>query len=182
VVTGLATDTTIITLPLNRMWWTPSRMSAWPSSWCAPTSAPTRLPRARRGTRTCSKVRLVCPPFPSFLAYTLSDTLFRPFLTPPHPPLYLSTHADPAAAEAANAGPGGLPNPIPQRLLTKYIMYARSNVRPQINDVDQDKIERLYVDLRRESKQCGGVRACLFRVSVREMGAVGLFFFFGASY
>ena len=59
------------------------------------------------------------------------------------------------AAGLAGAGVGA--GPIPQRLLTKYIMYARSNVRPQINDVDQDKIERLYVDLRRESKQCGGV-------------------------
>lgn len=76
------------------------------------------------------------------------------------------THTDPAvapdaAAAAANAATGALPSPIPQRLLTKYIMYARSNVRPQINDVDQDKIERLYVDLRRESKQCGGVRICV---------------------
>jgi len=57
------------------------------------------------------------------------------------------------AAQAA----GGPVTTLPQRLLTKYIMYARSNVRPQIQDVDQDKIERLYVDLRRESKQCGGV-------------------------
>ena len=47
---------------------------------------------------------------------------------------------------------------IPQRLLSKYIMYARSNVTPQIHDVDQDKIARLYADLRRESTQCGGVR------------------------
>lgn len=45
-------------------------------------------------------------------------------------------------------------------------MYARSNVKPQINDVDQDKIERLYVDLRRESKQCGGVSGLLVWVCV----------------
>lgn len=57
---------------------------------------------------------------------------------------------DPIAGRTPSATPS-------QRLLTKYIMYARSNVRPQIQDVDQDKIERLYVDLRRESKQCGGV-------------------------
>ncbi len=75
----------------------------------------------------------------------------------------LSPDTAAASAEAAGVGAAGLAGagagagPIPQRLLTKYIMYARSNVRPQINDVDQDKIERLYVDLRRESKQCGGV-------------------------
>ncbi|KAM3574659.1 hypothetical protein VYU27_003385 [Nannochloropsis oceanica] len=57
---------------------------------------------------------------------------------------------------AALAAEGGVTT-VSQRLFTKYIMYARSNVRPQIQDVDQDKIERLYVDLRRESKQCGGV-------------------------
>lgn len=51
------------------------------------------------------------------------------------------------------------PEVIPQKLLTKYITYARANVRPQIHDIDQSKIEHFYQDLRRESTQCGGVRA-----------------------
>lgn len=51
-------------------------------------------------------------------------------------------------------------------------MYARSNVRPQINDVDQDKIERLYVDLRRESKQCGGVRGALHWLGAVVVGLI----------
>ncbi|CAN0420872.1 unnamed protein product, partial [Hapterophycus canaliculatus] len=29
---------------------------------------------------------------------------------------------------------------IPQHLLRKYIMYARNNVRPQLHNIDQDKV------------------------------------------
>ncbi len=46
---------------------------------------------------------------------------------------------------------------IPQPLLRKYIMYARNHVRPQLRDIDQDKVSRLYADLRRESMSCGGI-------------------------
>jgi len=48
--------------------------------------------------------------------------------------------------------------PIPLKLLTKYIMYARNNVMPQLQDIDYDKIVKLYSDLRRESMTSGGVR------------------------
>ena len=40
---------------------------------------------------------------------------------------------------------------IPQQLLRKYIMYAREKVHPKLNQIDQDKIARMYSDLRRES-------------------------------
>lgn len=40
---------------------------------------------------------------------------------------------------------------IPQDLLRKYIMYAREKVRPKLHQIDQDKIARMYSDLRRES-------------------------------
>jgi DNA replication licensing factor MCM2 len=40
---------------------------------------------------------------------------------------------------------------IPQELLRKYIIYARDKVFPKINNVDHEKIEKLYSDLRRES-------------------------------
>ncbi len=46
---------------------------------------------------------------------------------------------------------------IPQPLLRKYIMYARTHIRPQLRDIDQDKVSRLYADLRRESMSCGGI-------------------------
>ena len=46
---------------------------------------------------------------------------------------------------------------IPQHILRKYIQYARTFVRPQLRGFDQEKIASLYVDLRRESSQSGGV-------------------------
>jgi len=44
---------------------------------------------------------------------------------------------------------------IPQDLLRKYIMYAREKVRPKLYDVDREKIESLYADLRREAQSTG---------------------------
>jgi DNA replication licensing factor MCM2 len=46
---------------------------------------------------------------------------------------------------------------IPQDMLRKYLMYARHNIRPQLNNIDQNKISKLYADLRRESETSGGV-------------------------
>ncbi|KAJ3049917.1 MCM DNA helicase complex subunit [Rhizophlyctis rosea] len=46
---------------------------------------------------------------------------------------------------------------ISQDLLRKYIMYARERVYPRINSIDQDKIEKLYADLRRESMVGGSI-------------------------
>ena len=40
---------------------------------------------------------------------------------------------------------------IPQSLLRKYIMYAREKIHPKLHQIDQDKIARMYSDLRRES-------------------------------
>ncbi|KAH9929621.1 MCM-domain-containing protein [Epithele typhae] len=44
---------------------------------------------------------------------------------------------------------------IPQDLLRKYIMYAKEKVRPKLYDLDQEKVSRLFVDLRRESIATG---------------------------
>lgn len=63
----------------------------------------------------------------------------------------------PADGGAEGQGPGHGTNPIPLKLLTKYIMFARSNVSPQLQELDYDKIEKLYSDLRRESMTSGGV-------------------------
>ncbi len=40
---------------------------------------------------------------------------------------------------------------IPQELLRKYIMYSKERVRPKLNQMDQDKVARIYSDLRKES-------------------------------
>ena len=41
---------------------------------------------------------------------------------------------------------------IPQDLLRKYIVYARDFVKPSIDRCDVEKLEKLYIDLRNESK------------------------------
>lgn len=41
--------------------------------------------------------------------------------------------------------------PIPQELLKKYIIYCRENIRPKLHHIDQDKVARLYANLRKES-------------------------------
>merc|ERR1712079_512677 len=46
---------------------------------------------------------------------------------------------------------------IPQDLLKKYILYAREKVHPKLHDMDQDKVAKMYSDLRRESMTTGSV-------------------------
>ena len=46
---------------------------------------------------------------------------------------------------------------IPQTLLKKYILYARERVHPKLHQMDQDKVAKMYSDLRRESMATGSV-------------------------
>lgn len=46
---------------------------------------------------------------------------------------------------------------IPQDILQKYIQYARSNIKPELTGMNHEKVNQLYVDLRRESQTSGGV-------------------------
>jgi DNA replication licensing factor MCM2 len=58
------------------------------------------------------------------------------------------------------------PDLIDQELLRKYIQYARTNFRPDLrgNAFDQEKVASLYVALRRESANSGGVPICVRHV------------------
>ncbi|WVF67660.1 hypothetical protein IAT40_002419 [Kwoniella sp. CBS 6097] len=53
---------------------------------------------------------------------------------------------------------------IPQDVLRKYIMYAKEHIRPKLHQLDQDKLARLYADLRRESLATGS-----FPITVRHL-------------
>ena len=53
---------------------------------------------------------------------------------------------------------------IPQDMLRKYIMYAKEHIRPKLHQLDQDKLARLYADLRRESLATGS-----FPITVRHL-------------
>jgi DNA replication licensing factor MCM2 len=57
-------------------------------------------------------------------------------------------------------------NPLPQSLLKKYIMYAKTNCRPMIARVDGDTLAKVYTDLRQESKR-GGIP-----ITVRHMESI----------
>ncbi|KAG5500413.1 hypothetical protein JKF63_03506 [Porcisia hertigi] len=56
--------------------------------------------------------------------------------------------------------------PLPQALLRKYILFAKSHCFPRISNIDPDTIARLYVELRQESKH-GGIA-----ITVRHMESV----------
>ncbi|KAF2012153.1 MCM-domain-containing protein [Aaosphaeria arxii CBS 175.79] len=56
---------------------------------------------------------------------------------------------------------------IPQELLRKYILYAREKIRPKLYQIDQDKVARLFADMRRESLATGA-----YPITVRHLEAI----------
>lgn len=40
---------------------------------------------------------------------------------------------------------------IPQEMLKKYIVYSKQNVHPKLYNMDQDKVAKMYSQLRQES-------------------------------
>ena len=40
---------------------------------------------------------------------------------------------------------------IPQEMLKKYIIYAREKIHPKLHNMDQDKIAKMFAELRKES-------------------------------
>ncbi|KAF2267390.1 MCM-domain-containing protein [Lojkania enalia] len=56
---------------------------------------------------------------------------------------------------------------ISQELLRKYILYAREKCRPKLYQIDQDKVARLFADMRRESLATGA-----YPITVRHLEAI----------
>lgn len=46
---------------------------------------------------------------------------------------------------------------IPQDLLKKFVIYGREKVRPKLHQMDQDKVAKMYSELRRESMATGSI-------------------------
>merc|ERR1719415_61151 len=59
-------------------------------------------------------------------------------------------------ALAASSNMAGV-DKIPQELLRKYILYAREKVHPKLHQMDQDKVAKMYSELRRESQATGSI-------------------------
>lgn len=53
---------------------------------------------------------------------------------------------------------------IPQELLRKYILYARERCSPKLYHMDEEKVARLFADMRRESLATGAypITVCSF--------------------
>lgn len=56
---------------------------------------------------------------------------------------------------------------IPQELLRKYILYARDHCQPKLLHIDEDKVARLFADMRRESLATGA-----YPITVRHLEAI----------
>ncbi|KAM7203746.1 DNA replication licensing factor mcm2 [Rhypophila sp. PSN 637] len=56
---------------------------------------------------------------------------------------------------------------IPQELLRKYIVYARDRCSPKLYNMDEDKVARLFADMRRESLATGA-----YPITVRHLEAI----------
>ena len=57
--------------------------------------------------------------------------------------------------QQVNGGEPKQEGEIPQELLRKYILYAREKCSPKLYQIDQDKVARLFADMRRESLATG---------------------------
>ncbi|KXT17827.1 hypothetical protein AC579_5332 [Pseudocercospora musae] len=88
-----------------------------------------------------------------------------------HPVMSSSLGADAETQEGMDLdgeAPGTRPKTeIPQELLRKYILYAREHCRPKLYQIDQDKIARLFADMRRESLATGA-----YPITVRHLESI----------
>ena len=64
-------------------------------------------------------------------------------------------HSTDIRSQQINGGEPKQEGEIPQELLRKYILYARENCTPKLYQIDQDKVARLFADMRRESLATG---------------------------
>ena len=64
-------------------------------------------------------------------------------------------HDDELRGQQINGGEPKQEGEIPQELLRKYILYAREKCHPKLYQIDQDKVARLFADMRRESLATG---------------------------
>ncbi|KAL1881455.1 hypothetical protein VTK73DRAFT_3740 [Phialemonium thermophilum] len=76
-----------------------------------------------------------------------------------------SRRTDTQALEASTAR--SKEGEIPQELLRKYILYARERCTPKLYHMDEDKVARLFADMRRESLATGA-----YPITVRHLEAI----------
>ncbi|KAK0635903.1 MCM2/3/5 family-domain-containing protein [Bombardia bombarda] len=77
------------------------------------------------------------------------------------------TQAATTQATTNNEAAASQENQIPQNLLRKYIVYARERCSPKLYHMDEDKVARLFADMRRESLATGA-----YPITVRHLEAI----------
>ncbi|MCJ1430999.1 MCM DNA helicase complex subunit [Xylographa pallens] len=76
-------------------------------------------------------------------------------------------HNEEIRDQQINGGEPKQEGEIPQELLRKYILYAREKCVPKLYQIDQDKVARLFADMRRESLATGA-----YPITVRHLEAI----------
>ena len=84
-----------------------------------------------------------------------------------HPDKQGADAGDATTREAQVNGEPKQEGAIPQELLRKYILYSREKCRPKLYQIDQDKVARLFSDMRRESLATGA-----YPITVRHLEAI----------
>jgi len=93
---------------------------------------------------------------------SVQDELLAKFVTESHIRNHPANKVEDADGMITSDSAVKIPNTfgvdmIPQDILRKYIVYSKEKVHPRLNHMDQDKISRMYADLRRESMITGSI-------------------------
>uniref|UniRef100_I0FIN4 DNA replication licensing factor MCM2 n=1 Tax=Macaca mulatta TaxID=9544 RepID=I0FIN4_MACMU len=91
----------------------------------------------------------------------VQDEMLARFVVGSHVRHHPSNKEDEGLANGSATEPA-MPNtygvePLPQEVLKKYIIYAKERVHPKLNQMDQDKVAKMYSDLRKESMATGSI-------------------------
>ncbi|KAM3085637.1 MCM DNA helicase complex subunit [Clarireedia jacksonii] len=78
-----------------------------------------------------------------------------------------SEHDSEMRDSAVNGGEPKQEGEIKQELLRKYILYAREKCSPKLYNIDEEKVSKLFADMRRESLATGA-----YPITVRHLEAI----------
>ncbi|PMD44960.1 putative DNA replication licensing factor mcm2 [Hyaloscypha variabilis F] len=76
-------------------------------------------------------------------------------------------HDSDVRAGAVNGGEPKQEGEIAQELLRKYILYARERCSPKLYNIDEEKVSKLFADMRRESLATGA-----YPITIRHLEAI----------
>lgn len=71
---------------------------------------------------------------------------------------------------------------IPQEMLKKYVIYAREKINPKLHNMDQDKIAKMFAELRKESMVRQNFIMCYFKTGSHRLKFLGKAWKFGKQF